>query len=83
MNFSTNYAYTGPAYRIYQMSFFVGYPIAVITYIVINKFFPVEGLGIVEELAGEPIEGEIPEDISTSEKGSGVAETKVAKASDM
>lgn len=55
---------SGVDYRIYQISFFVGYPVAVVTYIIINKLFPPEGLGIAEELEGpsDPIiEGEDPE----------------------
>ncbi|RDW57166.1 hypothetical protein BP6252_13814 [Coleophoma cylindrospora] len=63
---------TGVDYRIYQISFFVGYPIAVVTYIIINKIFPPEGLGIEEDLEGPPepvIEGEDPEKISQKEAG--------------
>lgn len=76
---------TGVDYRMYQMSFFVGYPVAVVTYIIINKIWPVEGLGIQESLP-EPsedgvIEGESPSehDLSSSEKDIAVVETKPVK----
>lgn len=75
--------YTGGVdYRMYQMSFFVGYPIAVTTYIIINKFFPPEGLGIQVELEGPPetvIEGVSGEE-SISEKEPEVVETKLANS---
>jgi hypothetical protein len=51
----------GVAYNIYQMTFFVGWPLALTFYIAINKFFPPPGLGVSEELEGyddsEVIEG--------------------------
>jgi len=78
----------GVAYRIYQMSFFVGYPIAVCTYIVINKIWPPEGLGIAENLSeppedGEVIEGSTPENLSESEKDVGIVEVKQDKTVEM
>jgi NCS1 family nucleobase:cation symporter-1 len=67
----------GVDYKIYQMSFFVGYPIAVCTYI-INKIWPPEGLGIAETLPepedNEIIEGSTPENLSGSEKDVGVVQ---------
>ncbi|PMD38368.1 hypothetical protein L207DRAFT_585270 [Hyaloscypha variabilis F] len=78
----------GVAHRIYQMSFFVGYPIAVCTYILINKTWSPEGLGIAENLQelpedGEIIEGSIPENLSESEKDVGIVEVKQDKTVDM
>lgn len=39
-------------YKMYQMTFFIGYPFAGCLYIAINKIFPPSGLGISEELPG-------------------------------
>ena len=73
----------GVDYKIYQMSFFVGYPIAVCTYIIINKIWPPEGLGIAEILPepedGEISEGSTPENLSESEKDVGVVHVKQDK----
>lgn len=77
--------FAGVDYKIYQMSFFVGYPMAVGTYILINKIWPVEGLGIAENLPEPPedrsfIEGETPENIFDSEKDVAIVEVKQDKA---
>lgn len=42
---------SGADYNIYQMTFFVGFPL-VTFYLLINKFFPPPGLGISEDLEG-------------------------------
>lgn len=67
---------TGADYNIYQMTFFVGWPLAATFYLVINRIFPPPGLGISEGLEGydenEVIEGlpeeEHPASIATNEK---------------
>lgn len=41
-----------PEYKIYQMTFFVGYPLTLIVFLLISKFYPPEGLGIKENLPG-------------------------------
>jgi NCS1 family nucleobase:cation symporter-1 len=38
----------GADYKMFQMSFFIGYPLAVVTHITINKIFPPNGLGLAE-----------------------------------
>lgn len=76
----TGHAY-GPAYRVYQISFFVGYPTAVIVYIIINKIFPPEGLGIAEELEEEPEDTIKAADVEAlSEKEAGVVEASLTKS---
>lgn len=54
-------------YKMYQMTFFIGYPLAGGLYIVINRIFPPEGLGIAEELPG------YGEDISSGTVIEGIA----------
>jgi hypothetical protein len=56
------------AFNIYQMTWFVGFPLASITYFTICKIFPPTGLGIQEDLEGfgygrnnAVIEGKIPD----------------------
>jgi NCS1 family nucleobase:cation symporter-1 len=72
----------GVDYKIYQISFFVGYPVAVVTYIIINKFFPPEGLGISEELETPPEEQTVVEGVVVeegSEKGVGEKQAEIIK----
>jgi NCS1 family nucleobase:cation symporter-1 len=69
------------------MRFFFGYPIAVYTYILINKIWLPEGLGIAENLPEPPedreiIEGSTPENLSESEKDMGIVEVKHDKTED-
>jgi NCS1 family nucleobase:cation symporter-1 len=39
-------------YKMYQMTFFIGYPLSATLYIIFSKLFPPQGLGIAEELDG-------------------------------
>jgi hypothetical protein len=84
---------SGPAYNIYQMTFFVGFPLAVISYFTICKIFPPPGLGIQEELEGygdnvehgDIIEGTKPDmrmgkDSTTESVGEKIEMGHVAKA---
>lgn len=38
------------SYKMYQMTFFIGYPLSTILYIIFSKIWPPPGLGIAEEL---------------------------------
>jgi hypothetical protein len=42
----------GADYKIFQITFFVGYPLAGLLYVAICKIFPPAGLGIQEQLDG-------------------------------
>ena len=48
---------TGADYRIYQMSFFVGYPLAVLLFIGLSKIWPPTSLGVEVALPGYESDG--------------------------
>lgn len=48
---------TGADYRIYQMSFFVGYPLAVLLFVGLTKIWPPTGLGVEVALPGYESDG--------------------------
>lgn len=68
----------GADYKIYQISFFVGFPIAIGAYVAICRVFPPPGLGISESLDSyESTEGFKPEIIEgTHDMEAGVEKGK-------
>lgn len=72
-------------YRVYQMSFFVGYPLAVLLFVGVTKIWPPSGLGVEVALPGYESDGAVdPEGIlegipveTYTEKGARDTEVKV------
>jgi hypothetical protein len=64
---------SGADYNIYQMTFFIGWPLAATIYVVISRIFPPSGLGISEGLAGYD-EDEVIEGLPAKENLSSIQE---------
>lgn len=67
---------TGGAVKIYQITYIFGLVLGTILHLIVNKFFPPEGLGIAEEFDGDVLEGVVPEEGSESSVKEPIASQK-------